>query len=161
MVGRMAMETVGLQQDLFGYGYRDICTSLGGAGEEEEVSFNETMSGFNSNHWDSSPFSMGPNNVIDWDTNSSSQENCARDDGFLAGGFSPAGTVGRRKRQRNRSVKNQKEVEHQRMTHITVERNRRKQMNDYLAVLRSMMPPSYVQRVSLKTLSLHLQLAKA
>nr|QJQ51200.1 bHLH transcription factor bHLH10.5 [Gardenia jasminoides] len=32
------------------------------------------------------------------------------------------------------------------MTHIAVERNRRKQMNDYLAVIRSMMPPSYVQR---------------
>jgi hypothetical protein len=34
------------------------------------------------------------------------------------------------------------------MTHIAVERNRRKQMNEYLAVLRSLMPPSYVQRVT-------------
>lgn len=33
------------------------------------------------------------------------------------------------------------------MTHIAVERNRRRQMNDYLAVLRSLMPPSYAQRV--------------
>jgi hypothetical protein len=33
------------------------------------------------------------------------------------------------------------------MTHINVERNRRKQMNEYLAVIRSMLPPSYVQRV--------------
>ncbi|KAF4402230.1 hypothetical protein G4B88_017742 [Cannabis sativa] len=41
---------------------------------------------------------------------------------------------------------NKEEVENQRMTHIAVERNRRKQMNDYLAVLRSMMPSSYVQR---------------
>ncbi|CAI0454101.1 unnamed protein product [Linum tenue] len=32
------------------------------------------------------------------------------------------------------------------MTHIAVERNRRKQMNDYLALLRSLMPSSYVQR---------------
>ncbi|VVA95014.1 unnamed protein product [Arabis nemorensis] len=32
------------------------------------------------------------------------------------------------------------------MTHIAVERNRRKQMNEYLAVLRSLMPPSYAQR---------------
>uniref|UniRef100_A0A0D3H1H4 BHLH domain-containing protein n=2 Tax=Oryza TaxID=4527 RepID=A0A0D3H1H4_9ORYZ len=32
------------------------------------------------------------------------------------------------------------------MTHIAVERNRRKQMNEYLAVLRSLMPASYVQR---------------
>lgn len=32
------------------------------------------------------------------------------------------------------------------MTHIAVERNRRKQMNEYLSVLRSLMPESYVQR---------------
>ncbi|KAI7752103.1 hypothetical protein M8C21_023114 [Ambrosia artemisiifolia] len=32
------------------------------------------------------------------------------------------------------------------MTHIAVERNRRKQMNEHLAVLRSLMPESYVQR---------------
>nr|CAD1838124.1 unnamed protein product [Ananas comosus var. bracteatus] len=53
---------------------------------------------------------------------------------------------GRRKRRRTRSVKNKEEVESQRMTHIAVERNRRRQMNEYLAVLRSLMPPSYVQR---------------
>lgn len=38
-----------------------------------------------------------------------------------------------------------------RMTHISVERNRRKQMNEHLAILRSLMPTSYVQRVSLLT----------
>ncbi|GFP92859.1 transcription factor fama [Phtheirospermum japonicum] len=32
------------------------------------------------------------------------------------------------------------------MTHIAVERNRRKQMNEHLRVLRSLMPSSYVQR---------------
>jgi hypothetical protein len=53
----------------------------------------------------------------------------------------------RRKRRRTRNAKNRQEVESQRMTHIAVERNRRKQMNEYLAVLRSLMPPSYVQRV--------------
>ncbi|XP_018434554.1 transcription factor bHLH94-like isoform X3 [Raphanus sativus] len=52
----------------------------------------------------------------------------------------------RRKRRRTRSNKNKEEIENQRMTHITVERNRRKQMNEYLAVLRSLMPPSYAQR---------------
>lgn len=56
---------------------------------------------------------------------------------------------GRRKRRRARSSKNKEEIENQRMTHIAVERNRRKQMNEYLAVLRSLMPPSYAQRVSL------------
>ncbi|PON41432.1 Basic helix-loop-helix transcription factor [Parasponia andersonii] len=58
----------------------------------------------------------------------------------------PAVTTARRKRRRIKSIKNKEEVENQRMTHIVVERNRRKQMNDYLAVLRSMMPSSYVQR---------------
>ncbi|CAN1267640.1 Transcription factor SPEECHLESS [Linum perenne] len=33
-----------------------------------------------------------------------------------------------------------------RMTHITVERNRRKQMNEHLAALRSLMPSFYVKR---------------
>ncbi|XP_018470651.2 transcription factor bHLH96 isoform X2 [Raphanus sativus] len=53
---------------------------------------------------------------------------------------------GRRKRRRLKSSKNKEEIENQRMTHIAVERNRRKQMNEYLAVLRSLMPPSYAQR---------------
>ncbi|GJM98545.1 hypothetical protein PR202_ga15569 [Eleusine coracana subsp. coracana] len=53
---------------------------------------------------------------------------------------------GRRKRQRTRAVKNKKEAESQRMTHIAVERNRRKQMNEYLAALRCLMPPAYAQR---------------
>jgi hypothetical protein len=60
---------------------------------------------------------------------------------------SPLPAAARRKRRRTRNVKNREEVESQRMTHIAVERNRRKQMNQYLAVLRSLMPPSYVQRV--------------
>lgn len=53
----------------------------------------------------------------------------------------------RPRRRRTRSKKNQEEVESQRMTHIAVERNRRKQMNEYLSVLRTLMPDSYVQRV--------------
>ncbi|GAA0170982.1 basic helix-loop-helix transcription factor [Lithospermum erythrorhizon] len=52
----------------------------------------------------------------------------------------------RPKRRRMKPSKNKEELENQRMTHITVERNRRKQMNDYLAIIRSLMPPSYVQR---------------
>lgn len=50
------------------------------------------------------------------------------------------------KRKRPRTVKTSEEVESQRMTHIAVERNRRKQMNEHLRVLRSLMPGSYVQR---------------
>ncbi|GMI73675.1 MYC-type transcription factor 67 [Hibiscus trionum] len=52
----------------------------------------------------------------------------------------------RRKRKRTKPAKNKEEVESQRMTHIAVERNRRRQMNDYLSSLRSLMPPSYIQR---------------
>ncbi|GMH00195.1 hypothetical protein Nepgr_002034 [Nepenthes gracilis] len=51
-----------------------------------------------------------------------------------------------RRKRRRMSTKNKEEVENQRMTHIAVERNRRKQMNEYLAVIRSLMPPPYVQR---------------
>lgn len=62
--------------------------------------------------------------------------------------FPPAATAegnkGKRKRPR---IKTSEEVESQRMTHIAVERNRRKQMNEHLRVLRSLMPGSYVQRV--------------
>ncbi|KAJ0828985.1 putative transcription factor bHLH family [Helianthus annuus] len=58
----------------------------------------------------------------------------------------PTTAVGRRKRRRTKSGKNKEELENQRMTHITVERNRRKQMNEYLAVIRSLIPSSYVQR---------------
>lgn len=51
------------------------------------------------------------------------------------------------RKKRPRTVKTTEEVESQRMTHIAVERNRRKQMNEHLRVLRSLMPGSYVQRV--------------
>ncbi|XP_062004284.1 transcription factor bHLH94-like [Rosa rugosa] len=57
----------------------------------------------------------------------------------------PTTTI-RPKRRRAKSKKNKEEIENQRMTHIAVERNRRKQMNEYLSALRSIMPDSYVQR---------------
>ncbi|KAJ6390728.1 hypothetical protein OIU77_024861 [Salix suchowensis] len=52
----------------------------------------------------------------------------------------------RRKRKRTRPTKNNEDIESQRMNHIAVERNRRRLMNDHLNSLRSLMPPSYVQR---------------
>lgn len=61
--------------------------------------------------------------------------------------------TGTTKRKRPRTIKTTEEVESQRMTHIAVERNRRKQMNEHLRVLRSLMPSSYVQRVSTYILS--------
>ncbi|XP_031117518.1 transcription factor bHLH94-like [Ipomoea triloba] len=59
-----------------------------------------------------------------------------------------AAALGRpRKRRRTaKRSKNKEDIENQRMTHIAVERNRRRQVNDYLAVLRSFLPPSYAQR---------------
>jgi hypothetical protein len=58
-----------------------------------------------------------------------------------------AAAARRRRRQRPKAVKNTEEVESQRRNHIAVERNRRRQMNEYLSVLRSALPPSYPQRV--------------
>lgn len=63
------------------------------------------------------------------------------------------GTEAKSKRKRPRTIKTSEEVESQRMTHIAVERNRRKQMNEHLRVLRSLMPSSYVQRVINQTSS--------
>ncbi|XP_021750617.1 transcription factor FAMA-like isoform X1 [Chenopodium quinoa] len=80
--------------------------------------------------------------------------NATNDDNNLMEGAAAGGTMGHinksssssSKRKRPRSIKTNEEVESQRMTHIAVERNRRKQMNEHLRVLRSLMPSSYVQR---------------
>ncbi|OEL14874.1 hypothetical protein BAE44_0024108 [Dichanthelium oligosanthes] len=61
-------------------------------------------------------------------------------------GKAAASSASRRRRRRPKAVKNTEEMESQRRNHIAVERNRRRQMNEYLAVLRSVMPPSYAQR---------------
>lgn len=108
-------------------------------------------------NWDSSsPNSLLQNvNKDQWDYSHSSPEACTVDQSLTTrANFPPppppssASTTCRRKRRRTKSAKNKEEIENQRMTHIAVERNRRKQMNEYLAALRSLMPPSYVQRVS-------------
>ncbi|XP_062213615.1 transcription factor bHLH57-like [Phragmites australis] len=58
----------------------------------------------------------------------------------------------KRKRPRQRAApmakkcKKPEEAESQRMTHIAVERNRRRLMNDQLAYLRSLIPSSYIPR---------------
>ncbi|CAM8971992.1 unnamed protein product [Rhodiola kirilowii] len=43
-------------------------------------------------------------------------------------------------------VENKKDAEKQRMTHIAVERNRRRQMSEYLGFLRSLLPPAYAAK---------------
>ncbi|XP_019185307.1 PREDICTED: transcription factor bHLH96-like [Ipomoea nil] len=157
----MALEAVVFQQDPFSYGYcRDFhgmegwdCYGGFGFEEDDERKLNcETFTeqvGSNGGYyyWDSSP----PVSVA----NTSSPEVCAAaaGNGLLSSVEYPAAMdpqaaapLTRRKRRRTKCSKNKEEIENQRMTHIEVERNRRRQMNDYLAVLRSMMPPSYAQR---------------
>ncbi|KAL3591542.1 hypothetical protein D5086_010182 [Populus alba] len=134
----MALETVVFQQDpssTLGLG----ATWIHGFGlEGEKANYHETLNTTISNIGSD----FHPTNNWDTDNTSSQEISCACKDGFFTGG----NAAGRRKRQRRISIKDEAEVAHQRMTHIKVERNRRKQMNDYLTVIRSMMPPSYVQR---------------
>ncbi|EOA13675.1 hypothetical protein CARUB_v10026748mg [Capsella rubella] len=52
----------------------------------------------------------------------------------------------KRRRRKPRVCKNEEEAENQRMTHIAVERNRRRQMNQHLSVLRSLMPQPFSQK---------------
>lgn len=66
--------------------------------------------------------------------------------GFGGGKINGACAEVKNRRKRPRAMKTTEEVESQRMTHIAVERNRRRQMNEHLRVLRSLMPGSYVQR---------------
>jgi Helix-loop-helix DNA-binding domain len=119
----MALETVVFQQEFFSMvgltwgGYNNFEEFECGRKEIKEVIFD------------------------DWDVDSTPSPEPMK--GKEAVPAAPA----RRKRRRTKVVKNKEEVESQRMNHIAIERNRRKQMNEYLAVLRSLMPPSYVQRV--------------
>ncbi|KAM7516867.1 hypothetical protein LguiA_006450 [Lonicera macranthoides] len=150
----MALETtVVYPQDPFGnYSYKDFYSSAWGHDyilqQHENQAFeynnnNNNTSREQGNFWDESSSSVMQNVKECWDPNSS-PEACT---GGGERSEMPAATVlGRRKRRRTRSSKNKEELENQRMTHIAVERNRRKQMNEYLAAIRSMMPPSYVQR---------------
>ncbi|KAL4645232.1 hypothetical protein ACB092_02G221700 [Castanea dentata] len=157
----MTLEAVVFQQDSFNNGCRDIY-ALGAGGtwsyglglKEDKVYFEKlgnNVEQVSIANLESLPSSM-VQGVKEQDANTASPDNCTiTDRGFLAQGLSlveapAAATMGRRKRRRTRRTKNKEELENQRMTHIAVERNRRKQMNDYLTVLKSMMPASYVRR---------------
>ncbi|XP_060184741.1 transcription factor bHLH96-like [Lycium barbarum] len=137
----MALETVVFQQDPFTYSHKD-------SNFYNLENFHDYGFGFEGyyNNWDSSNSSIAQS-YNNNNNNNSSSEVCTT--GFLPVGCSPVeNTVvsGRGKRRRTKCSKNKEELENQRMTHIAVERNRRRQMNDYLAILRSLMPPSYAQR---------------
>ncbi|KAG5018924.1 hypothetical protein GLYMA_06G100000v4 [Glycine max] len=166
----MALEAVVFPQDPFAYGCnKDYLYSLVGAtpnygnfqaAEEEKVLLGIINNNIEHNlyaNWDSSSTSMLQNvKEQQWDSHSS-PEACTVEQSVTTPSFPPppppsssveatVTTTSRRKRRRTKSAKNKEEIENQRMTHIAVERNRRKQMNEYLAVLRSLMPSSYVQR---------------
>lgn len=135
----MALETIVFQQDPFSYGCNKDFYDIWGLGihqNQDQINCETFEQGLISGAWESS-------------INSSSDASTG--DGSTSGGNLP-GVVPvvmpvRKRRRRAKSLKNKQEMENQRMTHIAVERNRRRQMNDYLAVLRSLMPPSYAQRV--------------
>nr|WAK86105.1 transcription factor bHLH59 [Nothapodytes nimmoniana] len=153
---------------LSGWVYEDWCSEeenkeiFGILNNNNSTIFTEELQGLHGN-WGSpshnSSVMQGFKDVCSsWDPNNSSPKDVACTDGgadhhqVVLGEEGPAvmetqpPSGGKRKRRRTRSCKNKEELENQRITHITVERNRRKQMNEYLSVIRSLMPFSYVQR---------------
>ncbi|CAN6301996.1 unnamed protein product [Urochloa humidicola] len=151
----MALEAVVFSQAAasghFGYGSPYAlppgCDLAGGLGDlwAEDYSWDQEL-----DLW-AAPAAVGDG---DWEVASRDQSSDASSDQQQQGSKKvappeqPAAATAavRRKRRRAKVVKNKEEIETQRMTHIAVERNRRRQMNEYLAVLRSLMPPSYAHR---------------
>ncbi|XP_052196999.1 transcription factor bHLH94-like [Diospyros lotus] len=151
----MALEAVAVQQDLFGYSNKDLYSLLGGnwscnefgladnnTKEDEYYSFcNPDDNQTEYLHHSSSTWSYPPPNspLMAEQLVPNSEPDADADAAATMAASRP-------KRRRPKSRKNKEQIENQRMTHIAVERNRRKQMNEYLSVLRSLMPDSYVQR---------------
>ncbi|KAG6598706.1 Transcription factor basic helix-loop-helix 96, partial [Cucurbita argyrosperma subsp. sororia] len=138
----MALEAVVFPQDPFTYVCRDVCSHGGGgawAGYDHgfQLEQQKPFLGVPETQTEDTKFAGN------WEA---SPEECSINQPIPGGALYTPPCTGRRKRRRTRSTKNREEIENQRMTHIAVERNRRKQMNEYLAILRSLMPSSYVQR---------------
>lgn len=145
----MALEAVVYPQtqDPFSYGIKDFYNfnfnTFVAKDQQEQSSFSFVENQTENNYPYSSTFSPPHLNEVQETTTTDPSSNNTQN--FHA---SPSvNTVIRPKRRRARSRKNKEEIENQRMTHIAVERNRRKQMNEYLSILRSLMPDSYIQRV--------------
>ncbi|CAH9118459.1 unnamed protein product [Cuscuta europaea] len=146
----MALQTVIYPQDTLIYGcnrefYRGCYGFTSHQEEEVDTAFLGMLVEADNIHLTISTSNMdtqsdGRRQDGNWEQNSSPEAVTKQPPPF------PTASCGRRKRRRTRSCKNKEELETQRMTHIAVERNRRKQMNEYLSVIRSIMPPSYVQR---------------
>lgn len=156
----MALEEAIVFQDLFSYNNsRDLYNLLGGntwssdfdliQAEEKLNSSLDIVENQSENFPYSSPVSQLMPHLEQWGCNSFIEREIISPNGGQE--FPPSETSTtmpcRPKRRRSRSKKNMEDIENQRMTHIAVERNRRKQMNEYLSLLRSLMPKSYVQRV--------------
>ena len=164
----MALEAVVYPQDPFGYGGKDLYNLLAGGAnwahdnfnlakeEEEHGSISTFLENQTENYpygdWNFSPPSMLPHfnelhlsNPNSSETTNASNQTPSEPQNYLDSSVNSISA--RPKRRRAKTRKNKEEIENQRMTHIAVERNRRKQMNEYLSVLRSLMPDSYVQRV--------------
>lgn len=157
----MALGTVVFQQGLFGYdaSSKDLSGALVGAswgcgGDGEFVQILGTQTG-NSNpygNWNGDSSNSGPYvtdlNLNRVDSYSPERTNCFGPAGgvFAEKAGESAAAALRSKKRRMKCRKNKQDMESQRMTHIEVERNRRKQMNQYLSALRLIMPNSYVQR---------------
>ncbi|KAH7845296.1 hypothetical protein Vadar_000396 [Vaccinium darrowii] len=158
----MAFEPVVFQQDHFGYTTTDVYNMLGGnwscdqlvlpAQEQEEYeSFgfleNQTEPTNHSNWECPVPSPLMGQYLEQWGPNPNSSLDPDINTVYPHEEFQHLEAIPNRPtRRRSKSKKNHEEMENQRMTHIAVERNRRKQMNEYLSVLRGLMPDSYVQR---------------
>lgn len=158
---KMALEEAIVFQDLFSYNNsRDLYNLLGGNNWSSNFDLIQTEEKLNSldiveNQAENFPYSSPVSQLVphleQWGCNSFIEPAIISPNGGQE--FPPSETSTtmpcRPKRRRSRSKKNMEDIENQRMTHIAVERNRRKQMNEYLSLLRSLMPESYVQRVLL------------
>ncbi|CAL0311237.1 unnamed protein product [Lupinus luteus] len=137
----MALETVVYPQHPFGYDLYNNNNTLFNLEKQQDqeesiITFLDTQIEKKSLYEESSSSMLMPHMNVD-DINI----NKLLDD-------SPSSSmVARPKRRRVKSRRNKEEIEKQRMIHIAAERNRRKQMNEYLSVLHSLMPQSYVQRI--------------
>lgn len=144
----MALEAVVFPQtqDPFGYGIKDFYNFNFNnvVAKEQDQQQEQEQRSFCFADWNNSSATFSPQhlNEVQETTTDPSSNNTQNLDTSTS-----MDTVVRPKRRRARSRKNKEEIENQRMTHIAVERNRRKLMNEYLSVLRSLMPDSYIQRV--------------
>ncbi|KAL6989639.1 hypothetical protein U1Q18_015390 [Sarracenia purpurea var. burkii] len=171
----MALEAVVFQEDHIGYNPKDLYSLIGvdwgseltgflAEEREDEYGFFDTLENQTENlhlaNWNSHPHPHphphpppAPSVMVpcleEWrgglNSSSTHEEVTFNLEEFLPMDTSTAFSI-RPKRRRSKGKKNMEEIENQRMTHITVERNRRKQMNEYLSVLRQLMPDYYIQK---------------